>query len=86
MSQKIIKLTPDSEGRTYLRLYGKEIEVSKLADKKGKGEVEAFGEIYHFQIVKAKAEKPVEGTPAETKETEPETQPEEASEEVSDEN
>ena len=84
MSQKIIKLTPDSEGRAYLRLYGKEIEVSKLADKKGKGEVEAFGEIYHFQIVKAKAEKPAEETPAE--EAEPETQPEEASEEVSDEN
>lgn len=85
MSQKIIKLTPDSEGRAYLQLYGEKIEVTDRADRKGKGEVEAFGEIYHFQIVKAKAEKPVEEAPTE-EEAEPETQPEEASKEVSDEN
>jgi len=83
---KVIKITPDEEGRAYLRLYGSKIEVTGQADKKGKGEITAFGEVYRFQIEKGSKKTEVEDS---TPETEPEPTLNEApveAEEVADEN
>lgn len=76
---KVIKITPDEEGRAYLRLYGSKIEVTGQADKKGKGEITAFGEVYRFQIEKSSEKTAAEDS---TPETEPEPTPAEAKEVV----
>lgn len=99
MSQKIIKLTPEADGRAYLYLYGSKIDVTARVNKKGRGELAAFGEVYCFQIMETKDEKPAEKTSARKKkskklEIEPERvtekttkeTSEKAPEEVSDEN
>lgn len=69
---KIIKITPDEKGRAYLKLYGEIIDVTGSADKKGRGEIVAFGETYRFQIEKSTAteQKVEEPTPEASVETE----------------
>lgn len=83
---KIIKITPDEEGRAYLRLYGSKIEVTDKADKKGRGETTAFGEVYRFQIEKASKTKTETETPATETEPEKATDTQADAEEVADEN
>lgn len=80
----IIKITPDEEGRAYLKLYGEKVDVTDLADKKGRGETVVFGDTYRFQIEKPKAKQETEETTPEVEPT-PEEAPAEA-EEVADEN
>ena len=47
----IIKVTPDSNGRVIIKLYGQDYDVTNLADGTGKGSFKKFGEQYSFEIV-----------------------------------
>lgn len=47
----VIKVTPDSNGRAIITLYGQDYDVTNLADETGKGSFKKFGEQYSFEIV-----------------------------------
>ena len=52
----VIKIQLNKDGRAVAILYGKEFDVTELADKSGKGEFVAFHKKYQFEIVKSKSE------------------------------
>lgn len=47
---EIIKIKPNKDGKSIITLYGKEFDVTNQADEAGFGKLEAFGEVYQFQI------------------------------------
>jgi hypothetical protein len=47
----IIKITPDKNGRAIATLYGKDFDLTEMADESGKGTFKAFSKEYEFQIV-----------------------------------
>lgn len=48
---QIIKVKPNKDGKAIVILYGKEFDVTDQADVAGFGKLEAFGEVYQFEIV-----------------------------------
>lgn len=48
---QIIKIKPNKDGKAIVILYGKEFDVTDQADLAGFGKLEAFGEVYQFEIV-----------------------------------
>lgn len=48
---QIIKIKPNKDGKAIVILYGKEFDVTDQADVAGFGKLEAFGEVYQFEIV-----------------------------------
>lgn len=48
---QIIKIKPNKDGKAIVILYGKEFDVTDKADVAGFGKLEAFGEVYQFEIV-----------------------------------
>lgn len=51
MSQ-IIEVKLNKDGKAIVILYGKEFDVTDQVDEAGFGKLEAFGEVYQFQITK----------------------------------
>lgn len=49
---QIIKVKPNKDGKVIIKLYGKEFDVTNRADSAGLGKLEAFGEVYQFEIVR----------------------------------
>jgi hypothetical protein len=49
---EVIKVKLNKDNRAIANLYGKEFDITKLADKSGIGEFKAFGETHLFEIVK----------------------------------
>lgn len=48
---QIIKVKPNKDGKAIITLYGREFDVTDLAGSAGFGRLEAFGEVYQFEIV-----------------------------------
>lgn len=48
---QIIRVKPNKDGKAIITLYGKEFDVTDQADEAGFGKLEAFGEVYQFEIV-----------------------------------
>ena len=48
---QIIKVKPSKDGKAIITLYGREFDVTDLVDSAGFGKLEAFGEVYQFEIV-----------------------------------
>lgn len=48
---QIIRVKPNKDGKAVITLYGKEFDVTDQADETGFGKLEAFGEVYQFEIV-----------------------------------
>lgn len=48
---QIIKVKPNKDDKAIVILYGKEFDVTDQADAAGFGKLEAFGEVYQFEIV-----------------------------------
>lgn len=48
---QVIKVKPNKDGKAIITLYGKEFDVTDRADEAGFGKLEAFGEVYRFEIV-----------------------------------
>lgn len=48
---EIIKIKPNKDDKAIITLYGKEFDVTGQADAAGFGKLEAFGEVYQFEIV-----------------------------------
>ena len=47
---KVIRVTPNENKRLIISLYGEEIDVTNIVNEEGKGEFEAFGETYQFEV------------------------------------
>lgn len=48
---QVIKVKPNKDGKAVITLYSREFDVTDLADSAGFGKLEAFGEVYQFEIV-----------------------------------
>jgi hypothetical protein len=46
-----IEVTKNQDGRAIATLYGKQFDLTEMADPNGKGEFKAFGKTYEFQIL-----------------------------------
>lgn len=49
---EIIKVNPNKDGRAIATIYGKDFDLTEMADENGKGTFKAFGNEYQFEIKK----------------------------------
>lgn len=51
---EIIKINPNKDGRAIATIYGKDFDLTEMADENGKGTFKAFGNEYQFAIKKSR--------------------------------
>ncbi|MCL2094760.1 hypothetical protein FWH13_01450 [Candidatus Saccharibacteria bacterium] len=78
MSDKIIRKERDANGRVIVRLYGKDLDVTEMADETGRGTFKAGGKVHTFEIIESVD---TEARPKRQKKNAPEPEAETSSEE-----